>query len=135
MKVDFESIYRHIGHLFYGLAFNAKNPTVEQVVKLTDLIETIWKPVAGGDAGLHLHLVDCIHDGIRSAIENGMSSGQALSSFNTYYQIHPLPFGQSLKEKIMATVLAIVNEVPHRSSNGFDKEALSQLLNVNAPVL
>lgn len=120
--------------MFYALAFDREDPPAVQVVKLTELIERIWKSATGGDPGLHLHLVDCIHEGVRYALENGMSSKEAMSSFRNYYLIHPTPFSQSLKEHIMTTVVSILNKLPRKPYDGMDRGAVAQLLKVKAPM-
>lgn len=123
MKENFENIYEHIGYLFYALVRGEVALSTAQLVKLTELIERMWKPMSNGNPELHLHLVDCIHAGVKYAVENRMSREHALSSFRTYFQIHGLPFGIELKKKVISSVLAIQKEFP----SGRAKELFTEL--------
>jgi hypothetical protein len=128
MKVNFESLYEHIGYLFYGLACRNGELSTAQFAKLADLIEANWRPAINGDPGIYLHLVDCIHGGIRYAQENDFDSEEAMSSFSNYYEIHPLPFSEPLKEKVLASAALIVMEFPSWQRNELQKIDVSKLM-------
>ena len=130
MKVNFEDIYRHIGFLFYALATKDTGLLANDRLRLTDIVERNWRQKGNGDPGLNMHLVDCIHDGIRYAIVNSMSRDHAMSSFRDYYTIHPLPFSPELKKKIVGAAILISAEFPERSHNGQLKENLESLMHV-----
>ena len=91
--------------------------------------------MSNGDPGLQLHLVDCIHAGVSYAVENGMNSEHACSSFSNYYQIHSLSFSEPLRKKIMESVAAIMKEFPNSSSNELDKNELQQLMGVRLRIV
>jgi hypothetical protein len=135
MKVNFESIYEHVGYLFYGLACRNGDLSTAQSIKLTDLIETTWRPTANGDPGIYLHLVDCIHGGISYALENGFDSEEAMLSFSNYYQNHSRPFGEPLKEKILATAAAIVKEFPAWQQSELKKIDVGKLMGMRSVVV
>ena len=108
MKFDFEKIYEHIGYLFYGLASRDSNLTPSDLVKLTDFIEHWWKPDANGNHALYRHLTDCIHQGVKYAVDNKMPAHHALESFRTYFLIHAFAFGSALRSKILSAAPEIM---------------------------
>lgn len=112
MKVNFENIYEHIGYLFFALASKDGELPTDRLNKLTELIENIWRPITIGDPILNMNLVNCIHTGVKYAIQNEMSAEHAMTSFIDYYRIHSLPFSKALKEKILASSIQIIKEFP-----------------------
>lgn len=112
MKVNFEPLYEHIGYLFFALTAKERQLSQGDLMKLTELIEKNWKPVTNGDPVLDMHLAECIHAGIRYAVQNGMSPDHAFKSFMDYFRIHSLPFSKTLKERILALSLQIMQEFP-----------------------
>jgi hypothetical protein len=135
MKVNFESIFEHIGYLFYGLACRNGDLSTAQFLKLSDLIEATWRAKTSGDPGIYLHLVDCIHGGISYAQENGFDSQEAMVSFTNYYQNHSGPFGEPLKEKIFATASAIVKEFPTWQQNELKKIDVGKMMGMGSIVV
>jgi hypothetical protein len=65
-----------------------------------------------GDLTLSMHLVDCIHCGIRYASTNAMTASQAIESFKIYYGTHSLGFSSTLRDRIAMSVATIVKEFP-----------------------
>lgn len=130
MKVNFEDIYRHIGFLFYAVASKGTGLSASDRLRLTDIIERNWRQTGNGDPGLNMHLVDCIHGGIRYAIVNSMSRDHAISSFIDYYMIHTLPFSPELKKKIINSASLISAEFPESSHSGQLKQNLESLMHL-----
>lgn len=124
MKVNFEDIYQHIGFLFYGLASRDGKLSSQDFSRLTEMLEKNWAHTGNGDPVLTMHLVDCMYEGILYAIGNAMSTDHALASFRTYYRIHPLPFSQVLKERIISSSMLISREFPQRPQHARIKEGL-----------
>lgn len=127
MKVNFESIYEHIGILLYGIACKNGSLSTEDRLRLTEFIEKNWRGPVTADS-LSLHLVDCIHGGVRHAIVNSMGSASALQSFADYYRIHTLPFGDALKKRIVTSALQLVAETRAESKSRIESY-LAELLN------
>ena len=93
----------------YSLACGGRKMTKADLVKLNDTIESTWRPVVNGDATLNMHLVDCIHDGVKYAVENEMDANHALESFSGYYAIHAMAFSKIFKERIVTSATEISN--------------------------
>lgn len=127
MKYSFESLYEHIGYLFYGLIRRNGVISASDLLRLNELVDNGWKPQATGDQTLSVHLADCIHRGIRYAATNAMSTQHALQSFKQYYAIHALGFSAALRERILASVTEIVKEFPRNPDAGNIESDLRQL--------
>ncbi len=112
MKYNFESLYEHIGYLFYGLVCKNGKISAADLLKLTDHIDSNWKPGTSGDQTLSFHLADCIHRGVRFASTNMMTSAHAFESFKGYYLVHALGFGDTMRERIGVSVKSIMKEIP-----------------------
>lgn len=132
MKVNFENIYEHIGYLLFSVTSGKGKLSDVELLKLTDVVEKTWRPVVNGDSALQMHLVDCIHAGIRYAIENSMTPEQALASFRSFFQIHSFAFGKSLKEKIVSSVMALHKELPHSRQHEFVETELGDLMGLKS---
>lgn len=130
MKVNFEDIYRHIGFLFYGLASRDGKVSSQDFSRLTEILEKDWGRAGSGDPVLTMHLVDCMYEGIRYAIDNAMSTEHALASFRNYYRIHPLPFSQVLKERIISSSMLISREFPQRSQHARINEGMEAFMHL-----
>lgn len=128
MKVNYENIYEHIGYLFYALASGKGKLSSAELVRLTDMIEKTWKPITNGDPVLHMHLVDCIHAGVRYAIDNLMRPDHALTSFCDYFRIYSLPFSKTLKEKIIGSAVLILKEFSGNRQNEHVETDLEELM-------
>ncbi len=118
MKYNFESLYEHIGYLFYGLVTRNGKISASDLLKLTELVDNTWKPGPTGDQTLSVHLADCIHRGIRYASINAMSTAHALESFKVYFSTHALGFGGALRERIVSSASTIVKEFPRNIDVG-----------------
>ena len=99
-----------------------------ELVRLTDIIERTWKPITNGDPVLHMHLVDCIHAGVRYAIDNSMRPDHALTSFFDYFRIHSLPFSKTLKEKIIGSAVLILKVFSDNRQNEHIETDLEELM-------
>lgn len=108
MKIDFENIYEHIGFLHYGVASRSGGLSASSLTRLKDFIEKTWQPETSGYS-LTQHLIDSIHEGVRFASENKMSSEHAISSFADFYKMHSLPFSEALKAKIISSLIALTD--------------------------
>jgi hypothetical protein len=120
----------NIGYLFYAAACEGGSLSLQDLNRLRDLIEKDWKTVTNGDPVLNMHLVDCIHAGVRYAIENGMSADEALTSFVNYYTIHPLPFSKTLREKILASAVQIGKDFSSNPDGSHAKREVEKLFRV-----
>jgi hypothetical protein len=135
MKVNFEDIYEHIGFLFFAVASRAKGRlSPSALIKLTEIIEKEWRPVSGGDVALNMHLVDCIHAGVRYAMDNLTAPSSALESFRNYYTIHALPFGKALREKIISSALKIETEFSSRTQLNGSQHDLAELMHLKSAI-
>jgi hypothetical protein len=118
MKYNFESLYEHIGYLFYGLVSRNGRISATDLLKLTELIDNNWKPAQTGDQTLSVHLADVIHRGIRYASTNAMTTSHSIDRFKSYYSIHSLAFSDALRERIVTTVSTIIKEFPRNTEAG-----------------
>lgn len=116
MKYNFESLYEHIGYLFYGMLSRNGKISASDLLQLTELIDSVWKPEIARDARLSDHLADCIHKGVRFASVNMMTSAHAIESFKNYYATHSLAFSALLREKITTSVSQI-NKQFHKNAD------------------
>jgi hypothetical protein len=112
MKYNFESLYEHIGYLFYGLVSRHGKISASQLFRLTELIDNTWKPEPTGNQTLSVHLADCIHRGVRYASTNMMTTSTCVDSFKGYFIMHTLGFSAALRERIAASVHTIAKEFP-----------------------
>ncbi|MEO5603839.1 MAG: hypothetical protein ABIR06_23175 [Cyclobacteriaceae bacterium] len=83
---------------------------------------------------MNLHLVDCIHAGIRYAVDNLTSSSEALESFRNYYKIHALLFGKTLREKIVSSAIKIESEFPSHTQSDRGQHELAELMGVRPAI-
>jgi hypothetical protein len=118
MKYNFESLYEHIGYLFYGLVSRNGRISATDLLKLTELVDTTWKPAPTGDQTLSVHLADVIHRGIRYASTNMMTTPRSIDSFKSYFTIHSLAFSGVLRDRILNTVSTIIKEFPRNTDAG-----------------
>lgn len=130
MKVNFENIYDHIGHLFFSIAYHHKPLSVIDEIKLNDLVDEMWSSDSVSDPLLNRQLVGCIHGGIKEAIENRMSTTVAWNSFLNFYQLHSFPFSLPLKEKILSASVRIAKEFAAADKNFHPELDLANLFGV-----
>jgi len=126
MKVYFEHIYERVGYLFYAVASEKGKLNKVTLRKLLQIIDHQWKSSSNGTGAytLQSHLVDYLLSGIRNAVDNSLSSGQAFDYFQSYYEIHSIPFGIELQAKIMSTANVIAHEF---SENGTASDMVRRL--------
>jgi hypothetical protein len=62
MKYNFESLYEHIGYLFYGLVSRNGRISATDLLKLTELVDNTWKPAPTGDQCYSSRDTICIHE-------------------------------------------------------------------------
>jgi hypothetical protein len=127
MKYNFESLYEHIGYLFYGLVSRNGKISATDLLKLTELVDNTWKPGPTGDQTLSVHLADVIHRGIRYASTNMMTTPRSIDSFKSYFTIHSLAFSSALRERILISVDTIIKEFPRNIDAGPIEGDLRQL--------
>ena len=130
MKVNFENIYDHIGHLFFAIAYHHKPLSVIEEIRLNDLVDEMWRSETVSDPLLNKQLVDCIHEGIKEAMENRMSSTGAWNSFLNYYTLHSFPFSIPLRQKILSTSIRIAKEFAAADKNFHPELELANLFGV-----
>jgi len=123
MKYNFENLYEHVGYLFYGLVRRDDGISATDLLKLTEFVNNTWKPAASGDPMLSTHLAEHIHQGIRYAFTNRMTTRHALESFKEYFIVHALGFSGTLRERILSSAHTLRKDFPGNStSNGIDLE-------------
>jgi len=127
MKYNFETLYEHVGYLFYGLISREGRISATDLLKLTEFVDKNWKPHASGDPTLSVHLADCILKGVRYASTNTMKSPRALESFKEYYIIHALGFSGMLRERIQSSVQMIKREFQGNAESNSIEADLQQL--------
>jgi hypothetical protein len=110
MKANFESIYEHVGYLFYALASEDKKLSFTDFDTLKSVIAQNWKPAINSETGLQCHLVDCIYNSLWVGFHNHMDSNTAFELFDNFYLVHELNFANSFRDKIFVTANAIVHE-------------------------
>jgi hypothetical protein len=110
MKVTFESLYEHIGYLFYALASEFHKLSSYEDSKLNELIEEHWKVLHPKDAPLHHHLNEHLHTGVHNAMTASLLPDQAFKIFEDYYLVHKRSFGDTLRDKIQKCSDQIVHD-------------------------
>jgi hypothetical protein len=130
MKYNFENLYEHVGFLFYGLVRSDGGISATDLIKLTEFVDTTWKPVASGDPTLSVHLADRILQGIRFASSNKMTTPHAFESFKEYFVLHALSFNVILRDRILASLQSIRKEFPGNSESNGIEEGLQRLFSV-----
>ena len=126
MRVNFEKTYEHIGALLYGIACRKEKMSAEDRLRLTEFIEKTWRGTNSTDP-LSMHLVDCIHGGVRYAIVNATRADDALQSFADYYRINAPSFGDSLKQKITTSALQLAAQTRPNTEHGVESYLKSLL--------
>jgi len=109
MKANFESLYDHIGYLFYALASEQKTLSKYDMKRLETEISESWQPLTSAEASLHYSLIKHLNNTITNCQSDGLTSSNAFEVFEDYYSIHYANFGDDLQHKI----LAAANEVSH----------------------
>jgi len=123
MKYNFENLYEHVGYLFYGLVRRDDGISATDLLKLTEFVNNTWKPAASGDPMLSTYLAERIHQGIRYAFTNRMTTRHALESFKGYFTMHALGFSGTLRGLILSSIQTIQKEFPgNTASNGIGPE-------------
>jgi hypothetical protein len=123
MKYNFENLYEHVGYLFYGLVRRDGGISATDLLKLTEFVNKTWMPSASGDPTLSAYLAERIHQGIRYASTNRMTTRHAIGSFKEYFIMHALGFSSTLRERILFSVYTIQKEFAgNPESNGIDLE-------------
>jgi len=127
MKYNFESLYEHVGYLFYGMVSREGRISATDLLRLTEFVDKNWKPSASSDPGLSVHLADCILRGVRYASINGMKGPHALERFREYFVMHALGFSGTLREWILASVHAIRKEFQGNAESEGVEDILQRL--------
>ena len=112
MKVNFETLYEHIGYLFYALASEFRKLSLDESRMWNELnkrVDQHWKVMHPQEAWLHLRLHEHIHLGIQNALSASLTPAQAFSIFEDFFAVHKVSFGVPLKEKIQKCS----NEIAH----------------------
>jgi hypothetical protein len=124
MKANYESMYQHIGCLFYALASEERTLSTYDLNKLkTEIAETL-QPLTTGDAQFHYRLVKSIHDGINECHIDSLSGFNAFELFEDYYLVHHLNFSTTTQEQI----LQASNQISREYFSPVRHEAGSQIL-------
>ncbi|HEY5749845.1 MAG TPA: hypothetical protein VIU12_27450 [Chryseolinea sp.] len=127
MKMDYETLYRRIGFLFYAEAARRKRLTSSDYEKLENIVKEKW-PAENGDPKW-IHLVDELFLAVKDAYRESMQAGEASQLFKLYYASHAIAFSESLKNKIVATSQEIEREfaVNGNHNGGVNALALERL--------
>lgn len=134
MKMNYETLYRRIGFLFYAEAARKKGLTYADYEKLRDIVKEKWSP--GNGEQQWANLVDELFLAIKDAYRVSMQVGEATQLFSLYYLNHALAFNDSLKRKIVATSQDIEHEfsVNENNNGSADVRALERLFHAKANV-
>jgi len=128
MRFNSEDLYEHVGYLFYAIACEGTKLSAGNLLKLNQFIDETWRQAICGDVTLSKYLADCIHNGVRFASVNGMSSDHALESFTRYFIIHSPAFGLTMREKIHLSAEMLLKEFPNNPKAGDMAKNIESLL-------
>jgi hypothetical protein len=127
MKANFESLYDHIGYLFYALATEQKPLSELDMKKLQMEISESWQPFTNAESMLHYSFLKHLNNSITECFINDLSSNNAFEVFEDYYFIHRLNFGDSLQQKILAAANEISSEFFSRVKDGKGSSLIGEL--------
>ena len=123
MKTDYETLYRRVGFLFYAAAARKKRLTFSDYERLKNIVKEKWQPENGGQKSVNLG--DELFLAIKDAYREAMQAGEANKLFELYYVNHALPFSESLRNKIIATIHDIEHEFAANGSNNGRADVLA----------
>jgi hypothetical protein len=112
MKVYFDSLFEHIGLLFYAIGAERGKPEPAEYLSLKKMVEADWGLPSDDRGPVENHLAHHLYSGLRSAFESSINPEHAFDCFRDYYQVHALSCGDALKAKIIATAHSIAREFP-----------------------
>ena len=112
MKAYFDSLYEHIGLLFYAIASERGKPDTTEFLSLKHMVEADWGLPSDDRLPIENNLSQHLYSGLQSAFENSIHPESAFDCFRDYYQVHAISFGDALKAKIIATAHSITSEFP-----------------------
>jgi hypothetical protein len=124
MKANFENLYDHIGYLFYALANEQKKLSEYDMKKLEAEISESWQPLTNAEASLHYSLIKHLNNTITECFRGALTSNHAFESFEDYYIVHHVNFGDNLQHKI----LKAANEISHEFFSAVKDPKGSQLM-------
>jgi hypothetical protein len=107
MKANFESLYDHIGYLFYALATEQKPLSELDMKKLEIEISDSWQPFTKAESSLHYSFLKHLNNSINECFINDLSSNNAFEVFEDYYFIHRVNFGNGLQQKMLTAAKEI----------------------------
>jgi len=134
MKVDYETLYRRIGFLFYAEAARKKILTYSDYEKLKGIVKEKWS-LKNGEQNC-INLVDGLFLAIKDAYRESMQVGEATQLFSLYYLNHALAFTDVMKNKIVVTTQDIEHEFSVNGNNNHsaDVAALERLFHAKTDV-
>ena len=127
MKANFESLYDHIGYLFYALANEQKPLSAYDIKKLETEISESWQPLTSAESNLHYSLIKHLNNTITDCFNRRLSSAEAFDIFEEYYLVHHVNFGPSLQGKILNAANEISHEFFSLSKNKEGSHTLAEL--------
>ena len=134
MKVYFENIYAHIGYLLYALAAEHGKLLTVEYDTLKRIIDRHWVPGMKDHYRSEMDLLQQIHTGVHNAYVTSMNGYQSFSFFENYYLVNKIPFGRSLREKIIVCANAIVETFSRNGHTSVLIKQLQSLLELSPPL-
>ena len=110
MKANFESLYDHIGYLFYALASEQRRLSEYDLKKLKTEISEWWQPLTSAEASLHYSLIKHLNTTITDCHQDELSANNAFEIFEDYFSVHHINFGNDLQRKILLAANDISRE-------------------------
>jgi hypothetical protein len=110
MKANFESLYDHIGYLFYALASEQKPLSEYDMKKLETEISESWQPLTSVEPALHYSLIKHLNQTITECHKESITSNNAFEIFEDYYCVHHSNFGDNLQHRILSAATEISHE-------------------------
>jgi hypothetical protein len=110
MKANFESLYEHVGYLFYALACEQRDLSDYDLARLEREIVEALPPIANVEPTLHYTLLRKMIDAIGQSQKESLTSNNAFELFEDYYFVHHGNFGPMFQDKIVCAANAISHE-------------------------
>ena len=110
MKANFESLYEHVGYLFYAVASEQRNLSTYDLARLKGEIIEALLPLTNIEPTLHYTLLKHVNNAIEQSCNESLTGNNAFEMFEDYYFVHRANFSPTFENKILVAASAISHE-------------------------
>lgn len=109
MKINYQSLYENLGHLFYAIAAADQHVHREEIEKLKILVGKEWLPLENSIDSYGTDAAHYISIAFEYCLIESITSEDAYAVFSAYYEEAESSITKDLKRKIKTTATAIAN--------------------------